>query len=116
MIKSDEIRIMFVGDISLGDYYTSFGHGPRSYAEFRSPFSELMSTLNESDFVVGNLEAPLTNNNLDLDDPESMVLRGKPEYASLLSNANFKFLQVANNHTVQHGKAGFIETLHTLER
>lgn len=114
--KSDEVRIMFVGDINLGEYYTSFGHGPRSYIKSGSPFSNVNDVLNKADFAVGNLEAPLTTENEIPGEPESNVLRGSPKDAYLLTEANFRILQVANNHTVQHGKSGFDETVAVLSR
>lgn len=108
------MRLMFVGDINLGEYYTSFGHGPATYLKSRNVFSEVQSLFDTADIVVGNLEAPLTNANLDPLDPESMVLRGAPESAETLSKAGFRVLQVANNHTMQHGESGFVETINSL--
>ncbi|PAV24502.1 hypothetical protein CF392_15890 [Tamilnaduibacter salinus] len=107
-------RIMFVGDINLGEYYTSFGHGPRTYLNKRDVFGNVKELLHRADLVVGNLEAPLTNANLDHGEPESMVLRGKPQHADILFKANFRFLQLANNHTVQHGPEGFEDTVSIL--
>jgi len=111
---SKPIRIMFVGDINLGEYYTSFGHGPRTYAKTRNPFEHVLPLLQQADLVVGNLEAPLTRANFDPKEPESVVLRGDPQDARYLAEANFKVLQIANNHTVQHGEEGFNETVETL--
>lgn len=115
VLPTKPCRIMFVGDINLGEYYTSFGHGPRTYAKTRSPFEHVLPLLREADLVVGNLEAPLTHANYDSNEPESVVLRGDPEHARYLAEANFKVLQVANNHTVQHGEEGFIETIEALK-
>jgi len=106
---------MFVGDINLGEYYMSFGHGPRSFINNGNPFQMVTEIFSKADFLVGNLEAPLTDHNLTVNDPESMVLRGNPPSASLLSAAGFKVLQLANNHTVQHGISGFDETVEILE-
>lgn len=108
------MRIMFVGDINLGEYYTSFGHGPASYLKHSDVFKNVRTIFSEADFVVGNLEAALTTNNLDHSNPESAVLRGDPNHASLLGEVGFKVLQVANNHTVQHGKEGFDEAVQAL--
>jgi poly-gamma-glutamate synthesis protein (capsule biosynthesis protein) len=106
---------MFVGDINLGEYYTSLGHGPKSYLKYANVFDKVNDIFNKADFVVGNLEAPLTNYNLNPKDPESVVLRGSPESSDLLYNAGFRVLQVANNHIVQHSKQGFSETLESLK-
>lgn len=108
------MRIMFVGDINLGEYYTSFGHGPGSYLEHSDVFENVRDLFNQADFVVGNLEAPLTTHNFNPTEPESVVLRGDPKHAATLRTAGFRVLQVANNHTVQHGKEGFGETVEAL--
>ena len=70
---------MFVGDINLGEYYTSFGHGPGSYLEHSDVFENVRTLFNQADFVVGNLEAPLTTHNFNPNEPESVVLRGDPK-------------------------------------
>ena len=108
------MRIMFVGDINLGEYYTSFGHGPRSYLEHSDVFENVRDLFSQADFVVGNLEAPLTTHNFNPTEPESVVLRGDPKHAATLKDAGFRVLQVANNHTVQHGEEGFRETVDAL--
>jgi poly-gamma-glutamate synthesis protein (capsule biosynthesis protein) len=105
---------MFVGDINLGEYYTSFGHGPGSYLEHSDVFENVRELFSQADFVVGNLEAPLTTYNYNSTEPESVVLRGDPKHATTLKTAGFRVLQVANNHTVQHGKEGFRETVDAL--
>lgn len=111
------MKIMFVGDINLGEYYTAFGHGPLSYAlkNNRSVFERVKSILDRADFVVGNLEAPITSHNDDPEEPERCVLKAHPDVAYQLKDAGFNLLQVANNHTVQHGVEGFKDTLDTLD-
>lgn len=108
------MRIMFVGDINLGEYYTSFGQGPGSYLERSDVFAQVRELFGQADLVVGNLEAPLTTHNFDPGEPESVVLRGHPKHAKLLSDVGFRVLQVANNHTVQHGSEGFDQTVSAL--
>lgn len=108
------MRIMFVGDINLGEYYTAFGHGPGSYLKHSDVFENVRELFSQADFVVGNLEAPLTTHNFNPREPESVVLRGDPVHATTLKSVGFKVLQVANNHTVQHGQEGFRETVEVL--
>jgi poly-gamma-glutamate synthesis protein (capsule biosynthesis protein) len=107
---------MFVGDVSLGEYYMSFGHGPRTFANSQQIFANVNSLLESADMVVGNLEAPITGLNYDLNEPESIVLKADPSHADQLRDAGFRLMQVANNHTVQHGDGGFDETLQALEK
>jgi hypothetical protein len=108
------MRLLFVGDINLGEYYLTFGHGPRTKLQSVDIFEGLKDVFEGADIIAGNLEASLTNNNFDTADPERCVLRGDPRYASYLKQVGFNVLQVANNHTVQHGKAGFDETIQAL--
>lgn len=109
------VKIMFVGDVSLGEYYMSFGHGPRTFANSQNIFANVKAIFDSADLVVGNLEAPITSLDYDLDEPESIVLKADPLHAEQLKNAGFGVMQVANNHTVQHGDDSFDETLKTLE-
>ena len=109
------MRLLFVGDINLGEYYLTFGHGPRTALRSEDIFQGLRTVFDDADIIAGNLEAALTDNNLDVNDPESVVLRGDPKKASYLRSSGFNVLQLANNHTVQHGKAGFEETVEELK-
>lgn len=108
------MKLMFVGDINLGEYYTSLGHGPRTFLESRDVFENVAPILARADFVLGNLEAPLSNLNRRYNDPESAALRGDPRAATILARHGFKVLQVANNHSVQHGPDAFEQTLDAL--
>lgn len=109
------MKLAFVGDISLGEYYLSFGHGPKSYAHKRSIFENVKDVLSDADFVFGNLETPVSNVGLDNKNPESVVLRGDPHHLPMLANAGFKALSIANNHIVQHGEKVFQDTIKGLE-
>jgi len=110
------VKIMFVGDVSLGEYYMSFGHGPRTFANSQKIFANVASLFQSADMVVGNLEAPITSMNYNMNEPESIVLKAAPLHAEQLREAGFSLMQVANNHTVQHGDDGFDEMLQTLEK
>lgn len=109
------MKLAFVGDISLGEYYLSFGHGPKSCAYEKNIFENVKDILSDADFVFGNLETPVSNIGLDSRNPESAVLRGDPNHLSMLANAGFKALSIANNHIVQHGEDVFQDTIKKLE-
>tara|TARA_R110002124_G_scaffold143084_1_gene307915 strand:+ start:143 stop:1135 length:993 start_codon:yes stop_codon:yes gene_type:complete len=105
------MRLMFVGDVNLGEYYPSFGHGPATFAEANDIFAGVSSTLGLANVVAGNLEASITDLNLDSSEPESMVLRASPAHAKQFKSAGFRILQVANNHSVQHGDDAFEQSV-----
>ncbi len=109
------MRVMFVGDLNLGEYYLSLGHGPASFSARNDVFENVKSIFTLADFVVGNLEAPITDRKVHSENFESETLRVDSDSAQQLKNAGFKMLQIANNHIVQHSDDGFKDTLNTLD-
>lgn len=110
------LTISFVGDISLGEHYFSFGHGPRTFAEKNYLFSGVEHIFNQSDYVVANLEGPISTVDCNEKNPESMVFRGNPDIIHQLKKANINILNIANNHILQHGERVFSNTLNLLEQ
>lgn len=78
-------------------------------------FSDVMEVFKTADCVVGNLEASITDMNSDPDDPERMVLKVDPAIAYQFKDAGFKILQVANNHSIQHGADAFHQSIGILK-
>lgn len=109
------MKLAFVGDISLGEYYLSFGHGPKSRANKDDIFKNVKEVFLDTDFVFGNLETPVSNIGLDTQNPESVVLRGDPNHLPMLAKAGFSALSIANNHIVQHGQDVFRDTIKSLD-
>jgi capsule synthesis protein PGA_cap len=109
------MKIIFVGDINIGEYYLTFGHGPKTKIRNFDIFESVESILCKADIVAGNLEAPLCSSSEKRSLPERQVLRGDPQKAAYLASKGFNVLQVSNNHIVQHGKAAFNETISSLE-
>ena len=110
------MKLMFVGDVSLGEHYFSFGHGPRTVAQKSEIFEGVKDVLNKGDVTYGNLEGPLSDFGLIENEPESMVFRGSPTVIKQLKEAGFTLLQVANNHIAQHGYECYQETIQELRK
>lgn len=111
------IKLSFVGDISLGEHYFSFGHGPRTLIENGEDiFDSVSDVLRDSDFVIGNLEGPISDIGYDSQDPHKRVFRGSPKSVRQLKNANINILNIANNHSIQHGNASLEESISLLEQ
>lgn len=108
------LKIGFVGDINPGEYYTSLGHGPRSCFDVSDPLINCKSLLLACDTVVGNLEAPVTTQARAGNDYFDWGLIGGANSIPKLRSANFGYLLVSNNHSVQHGEHIFAETLSIL--
>jgi hypothetical protein len=110
------MKLMFVGDLNLGEYYTNLGNGPGTYAKTMDLFEKVSYIFSSADLVAGNLEAAISTVGLNPEEPESAVLRAAPGTAKLLKKNNFKIVQVANNHTIQHGQAAFDECIGILKQ
>lgn len=108
------MKLTFLGDIFPADESFCVGFGIHS--QFQKHWGEewkesLMSFTQGSDYVVGNLESPLI--------PSSMAVAndfyGHPRFASFLKGCGINVLNIANNHTLEHGKNSYKETIQTLQ-
>ncbi|WP_390593341.1 CapA family protein [Simiduia litorea] len=107
----NKIRISFVGDVSPGDHYFSFGHGPRKLFECgHNKFSSIREIMPKSDIKVCNLEGAISDFNANKQSPKSMVFRGCERTAERIKEMGFDVVNVANNHTAQHGPIAFHRT------
>lgn len=109
--------LVAVGDLMLGDSPLAAGYGFHSrYPGDRAQtaLEGLRPALAGADLVFGNLETQLTREGYGRTELARNMMRGDPEYASVLRNLGFNVLAVANNHAMQHGAAAFDETVATL--
>lgn len=110
------IRMAFVGDVSLGEHYFSFGHGPRTAIENgQDLFSDVKARLSDCDLACCNLEGPISDIGYDPGNPHKRVFRGPRQAAAQLKDAGFTIVNVANNHFVQHGIDAAVESVQLLQ-
>lgn len=109
-----EVRIMVTGDIMMHKPITDYGYDQKTKQyDFGPIFSEVSAIFNEADLVIGNLETPLAGK----EEGYSGYPRfnGPKEMASALKNAGFDVLTTANNHALDRGEKGVIQTLNHLD-
>jgi poly-gamma-glutamate synthesis protein (capsule biosynthesis protein) len=101
--------IIFVGDIMLA------GRSRRIVKERgpRYPFEAVLRLLRMSSIVVGNFEGPLTRRPR-LPSTRNYSYRSNPELASSLKEAGINILALANNHLMDCGRKGVLDTLDAL--
>ena len=117
--NKNSITFTAVGDISLGDHPLCAGIGTHSFlrnqpADF--PFKHVQAVFDKADVLFGNLECTLSESGIDHSNYHSVQMRGQPNYINSLVNAGFDVLNHANNHSMQHGKEAFRETVALLEK
>ena len=110
-LGNDTLTIAFTGDILLD-------RGVRRQIERRgieSIFDEKAdSVFRCSDIVVGNLECPATTLHTPM--MKQFVFRAEPEWLEALRSHGFTHLNMANNHTVDQGRRGMVDTWHNVEQ
>ena len=99
------IRLVAVGDICLA-------HGVEQEMAQRGrgyPFASVKETLRAADIAFGNLECCLATGGAPV--PKQYNFRGHPRGAMALAESGFKVVSLANNHSLDYGKAALSETL-----
>jgi len=115
---SDSIKISFVGDMSFGDSLLCQGFGVCSVSRQKGAnflFAEVKNLLKQSDIIFGNMEGILSRHGENPNRLKSVDMRGDPECAYSLKQAGFTVLNIANNHSMQHGLSPFQETVELLQ-
>jgi gamma-polyglutamate biosynthesis protein CapA len=108
-----------VGDIALGDHPLCTGFGTHSRGRGKPPafpFEHVSAILAGADIRFGNLECTLSERGLRRHDYHSVQMRGHAQYVAGLAETGFDVLNVANNHSMQHGPEPFEDTVGMLKR
>ncbi len=107
---SDTLTITFTGDFLLD-------RGVRQRIEHRgvdhlfSPFVD--SVFQSSNLVVANLECPATK--IVQPNFKQFIFRAEPEWLKTLKAHGITHLNLANNHSIDQGRAGLVDTKKNIE-
>ena len=102
------MRIALLGDIAF------FGKNTAENEAYKKRFYPLKQLLDACDYVIGNLETPLTRCDRTIGG-KSAYIKGSPEDVELLKYLGVTHVSLANNHTFDYRKQGFAETKTVLE-
>ena len=106
----DGVRIVFTGDIFLGNWAEEF----ISKYGVDYPFRNTKEILQQADLCVGNLEGPITS----VGEPypaKEFVLKMPPGCQEGLREANIRCVNLANNHILDYGYEGLKATFTALD-
>jgi poly-gamma-glutamate capsule biosynthesis protein CapA/YwtB (metallophosphatase superfamily) len=78
------------------------------------PFEAVAETLSGADIAFGNLECPLSAKGTRV--AKRYSFQARPETAACLVKGGFDLLSLANNHTMDCGRTGLVETMQGLAR
>lgn len=103
--RTSATSLLFTGDILLD-------RGVRKVIEHHGIdylFTRQMDSLfRASQVVVGNLECPATSIKAPVQ--KRFIFRGEPEWLYVLKKHGFTHLNLANNHSIDQGRKGLIDT------
>jgi len=106
--REDLIELVAVGDIMLSrtveERTEVFG---TSY-----PLEAVVGLLRGADIAIGNLESPLSVRGEPLQ--KRFLFRAHPRLAEALAWAGIDVVNLANNHQLDYGEEGFVQTLEAL--
>lgn len=108
--KQDPVCLVAVGDIMLSRYVAQ---KTKEHEDPGYSFADVGQFLRNGDITFGNLENPITPGR-DIKVPE-MILRADPYMASALKDAGFDILSLANNHLMDFGVQGALDTMQYLD-
>ena len=107
-MSNSPLTLIAVGDLAFNGRYHRLleRHGPEY------PFQHVAQHWRDADLRIGNLESPITTAPRVASD--KLTLRGTPRALESLRWAGFDCLSLANNHMMDFGAAGLIETCERL--
>ncbi len=107
---SDLVRIYLMGDVNLGAMLENYKRGVSGKIQKKriNPFSYVSDHLNDGDINVCNLECVLSDTSDKLI-PFSEIMRAPVDFVSVLKENNIHVVNLANNHTMDHGLQAFNE-------
>lgn len=102
------MRVSLVGDLCLGEHYFNFGDGVGSFIlAGGDPFEYVEKQVKDTDLLIGNLECVVGNLPFNNKDPRERVFRANDSALGVFSRFPNTILNVANNHSLEHGLANF---------
>ena len=104
-----DIELIFTGDIMLSRH---IGEIMAQKNDYFFPFEKITPTLQNADFVFGNLETPVSDGGQDTGHLYSF--RSDPRALYGLTAAGYKGVSIANNHIFDYGNEAFADTLKNL--
>ena len=106
------MQIKFFGDILMKEYLAN------EISSYRFDiFKGLKKEFLESDYLFANLETPLINKTIIPADKKSGYIVGvKDKIAPYFANAGFSVFCLANNHIMDYGREGLINTVDVLNK
>ncbi|MBN1378232.1 MAG: CapA family protein [Gammaproteobacteria bacterium] len=111
-IQPRQASIVAVGDIMLGGK----AQARLDKEGYDFPFAETREVLQSADIAIGNLETSLTHAGQPFADKKYLFRNSPDKVAAALKQAGFDIVTLANNHSMDYGAEGLLDTLTALDK
>lgn len=117
--KSRPITIVVGGDVTLGFHYEEWfdekvrDGGATRDQMFEYGFREVLPAVRKHDLFLVNLECPFTTSTEKI--PKNFNFKARPELVNVLTAGGVDVVSLANNHLMDYGAKGLLETLDVLD-
>ncbi|GAA3293112.1 CapA family protein [Dactylosporangium vinaceum] len=101
-----ELRLAFAGDVHFTDRTAALLQHPST------AFGPIATTLSDADLTVVNLETAITSRGTE--EPKTYHFRTEPKALDALQAAGIDAVTIANNHVLDYGRVGLLDTLDAL--
>ena len=108
------IKMSFIGDIMCEPLLLKAAKRQDGTYDFSGVFEHVKPLLDQSDYVVGNLETPLAGKEARYVH-ELFAFNAPDEFADAIKNAGIRFVSTANNHCMDRGLEGLKRTVQVLD-
>lgn len=108
--QNNEISVLFLGDVMLS---RGVAYQIAQNSDLYYPFRNIHPLLQQNDFVFANFESPIINDK-EIHQGE-MAFRVNENMAPILKEMNFSIFSLANNHMLDFGQKGLLNTLKLLD-
>jgi len=107
------VKVSFCGDIMCLREETEARRQRFGRLDYTDYVSSVRPLLNNSDYVVGNLETPVSMSH-DLS-TEAINFNSPIDFLQVVGDVGFNFLSTANNHCLDRGVSGIEETIKAID-
>ncbi len=112
-------RITFAGDLILLEDQVKRGSKGAGY-DFSDVFEQAEPYISSADFAIGVFEGPMAGREVgystsNFDDGKELRLNFPDEFAGAIKKAGFDLVTTANNHLLDKGESGALQTLDRLD-
>ncbi|TSC23328.1 CapA family protein [Corallococcus sp. Z5C101001] len=112
------VTLVVGGDVTVGYHYEEYfdaqvAQGRSREEMFAYGLREVMPIVDSGDLFVVNLECPYTDSTQKL--PKNFNFKARPELVNVLTAGRVGVVSLANNHMMDYGAQGLLDTLTALE-